>query len=189
MEHAFPCGNPALDFVGTLRARRNAVPTEMFGSPASLDAWFRESGVVDVDTACGHVDVEEAVALREAIYALIAARFANEGYDVGALALVNRAARTPPTVPQLTPDGRRIEATPEQALSSVAREAIDILSGSRAQLLKECARPECTQVYLDNSRGVRREWCAMETCGNKMKAAAYRARKKASQSRPVATRP
>ncbi|MBB4909598.1 ABATE domain-containing protein [Actinophytocola algeriensis] len=44
MEHAFPCGTLALDFVGTLRARRNALPREMLGAPASLDAWFRESG-------------------------------------------------------------------------------------------------------------------------------------------------
>ncbi|MFD1497699.1 ABATE domain-containing protein, partial [Streptosporangium lutulentum] len=47
MEHAFPCGNLALDFVGTLRARRNPVPTDVLTSPRSLDAWFRESGLVD----------------------------------------------------------------------------------------------------------------------------------------------
>nr|WP_272925142.1 CGNR zinc finger domain-containing protein [Streptomyces sp. SID8377] len=43
-------------------------------------------------------------------------------------------------------------------------------------MLRECARPECTQVYLDHSRGRRREWCAMRTCGNRVKAAAFRAR-------------
>jgi len=43
-------------------------------------------------------------------------------------------------------------------------------------LLKECGRPECTQVYVDSSRGFRREWCAMATCGNKMNAPAHRAR-------------
>jgi predicted RNA-binding Zn ribbon-like protein len=82
-------------------------------------------------------------------------------------------------VPRLTASGRRTGATPDQALSSIARDAIEVLSGPDAELLKECGRPECTQVYLDRSRGARREWCAMETCGNKMKAAAYRARKKA----------
>jgi predicted RNA-binding Zn ribbon-like protein len=185
VEHAFPCGNPALDFVGTLRARRNAEPQEKFTSPESVDSWFLESGVVDGGTSCQPADVTHAVALREAIYTLVAARLADEPYAEDAITVVNRAARKPPAIPQLTPTGSRTEATPEQAMSTVAREAIDILGGTRAQLLKECARPECTQVYLDNSRGVRREWCAMETCGNKMKAAAYRARKRENAPRVV----
>jgi predicted RNA-binding Zn ribbon-like protein len=77
-----------------------------------------------------------------------------------------------------------VTATPEQALSSIARVAVEILGGPDADLLKECGRPECTQVYLDRSRGSRREWCAMETCGNKMKAAAYRARKRGNSPAP-----
>jgi predicted RNA-binding Zn ribbon-like protein len=180
MEHAFPCGNPALDFVGTLRARRNDVPLEKLTSPQSLDAWFREAGMVDEDPRCESSDVDKAVTLREAMYSLISAKLADESYDEQAVSVVNQAARTPPIIPQLTLTGRRIEATPEQAMSSVARETIDILSGSAAQLVKECSRPECTQVYIDQSRGSRREWCAMETCGNKVKAAAYRARKRSS---------
>jgi predicted RNA-binding Zn ribbon-like protein len=180
MIHAFPCGDAALDFVGTLRARRNPEPTEMFTSPGSLDAWWRESGVTDSEPGSRASDLREAVVLREAVYSLVVARLTGSGYDAVALDVVNRVAQTPPVVPQLTPAGRRIEATPGQAMSSVARDAIDILHGPDAPLLKECANPECTQVYVDHSRGARREWCAMDNCGNKMKAAAYRARKKAT---------
>jgi predicted RNA-binding Zn ribbon-like protein len=187
MMHSFPCGTPALDFVGTLRARRNAEPLEMLTSPESLDAWFRESGVVDGDTNCKPSDIEEAVTLREAIYALVAAKLANESYDANALTLVNRKARTPSAIPQLTQVGRRVEATPQQALSSVAREVIDILSGLEVSLLKECSRPECTQIYIDRSHGARREWCAMKKCGSRVKSAAYRARKMASNPRSAAT--
>src|SRR4051794_16892805 len=113
MHHAFPCGNAALDFVGTLRARRNVTPLEMLSSPESLDAWFHESGLVDGETHCRPSDVPTAVALREAIYSLIAARLANEDFEERALALVNRAARTPSAIPQLTATGRRVDATPE----------------------------------------------------------------------------
>ncbi|TWD82377.1 putative RNA-binding Zn ribbon-like protein [Kribbella amoyensis] len=189
MEHRFPCGNTALDFVGTLRARRNAAPLEKLGSPESLQAWFRESGVVvGTETTCVPPDVAKAVTLREAIYALIWSRLHQEPYDELSLAVVNTAARSPAAIPQLTRTGHRIEATADQALSTIARDAITILGGSDADLLKECGRPECTQVYLDRSRGGRREWCAMETCGNKMKAKAYRARKK-DQTRPLSPRP
>jgi hypothetical protein len=64
----------------------------------------------------------------------------------------------------------------------VTRHAIELLGGSEASLMKECANPECTRIFLDRSRGRRREWCSMDPCGNKIKAAAYRARKKKAQA-------
>jgi predicted RNA-binding Zn ribbon-like protein len=188
VEHAFPCGNTALDFVGTLRARRDPAPLEKLASPGSLTAWYREAGVVaGSDVSCVPADVPTAIDVREAIYTLVFARLNDLPYDEHAAAVVNAVAQLPAAVPQLLPHGHRIEATADQALSTVARDAIAILGGSDAELLKECGRPECTQVYLDHSRGGRREWCAMETCGNKMKARAYRARKK-DQTHPASAR-
>lgn len=178
-EHAFVCGNPALDFAATLRARRT-VRFEMFATPDRLDAWFLESGLVDTITPAGEADVEQAKALREAIYELVTARRLGEEYGKKALSLLNGAARRPPATPQLTPAGRRTEATAEQALSTVARHAVELLSGPDVPLMKECDNPECTRIYVDRSRGMRRHWCGMESCGNKFKAAAYRARKKSA---------
>ncbi|MGW1549197.1 CGNR zinc finger domain-containing protein [Streptomyces sp. NPDC002346] len=40
---------------------------------------------------------------------------------------------------------------------------------------------------VDRSHGGRRPWCAMDPCGNRVKAAAHRARKKVSNSRSSAT--
>lgn len=182
MRHTFLSGDPALDFTATLRSRPT-VPFDMLSSPESLDVWFRESGVVDCDTGCGPADLERALVVREAIYLLVVARMSGRPYDGAALALVNSAARTPSAIPQLTPTGRRTEATPAAALSSVARHTVELLSGAEIPLLKACANPECTRIYIDRSRGTRREWCGMDPCGNKMKAAAYRARKRADQSR------
>lgn len=178
MEHAFPCGTAALDFVGTLRARRNAVPLEKLRAPKDLDAWFRESGVGEVDPVATQFDLDKAVALREAVYDLIAARLAGRDYDERALTCLNEAARLPSTVPQLGRDGKHVRANADQALSAVARDAIEILGGPDGALLKECNRPECTQVFIDRSRGFRREWCAMKTCGNRVKGATYRARQR-----------
>jgi predicted RNA-binding Zn ribbon-like protein len=189
MEHRFPCENLALDFVGTLRARSNAEPVEMLTSPYRLDAWFQESGLVAGGTNSQPADVPRAVALREAVYALVAARLHREPYDDRALDLVNSVARTPPAVPRLSRTGRTFEASAEQAMSTVARAAIDILSGPDADLLKECGRPECTQVFVDRSRGSRREWCSMATCGNKVKGATYRARQRGNLPRPTGARP
>lgn len=179
LDHVFVCGDPALDFAATLRARRTA-RFEMFAAPERLDAWYVESGVVDAVTPGDEGDVARATAVREALYLLITARRRGEDFDPGALALVNSTARTPSAVPQLTAEGRRTDATPAEALSTVARRAIELLSGPDVPLLKECGNPECTRVYIDRSRGMRRQWCGMESCGNKIKAAAYRARKKSA---------
>ncbi|MEU8590789.1 CGNR zinc finger domain-containing protein [Streptomyces sp. NPDC048664] len=183
-EHAFPCGSPALDFAATLRARRT-VRFEMFGSPDRLDAWYVESGLVDAVSPSREADVERAIEVREAVYELVTARLAGQGYDRGALATVNGAARGPAATPQLTPSGRWTDATPAEALSTVARHAVELLSGPDVPLMKECGNPECTRVYVDRSRGMRRHWCGMESCGNKLKAQAYRARRK--QARESAT--
>ena len=177
LEHVFVCGNPALDFAATLRARRS-VRFEMFATPERLNAWYVESGLVDAVSPSREADVEEAKAVREAVYALVTARRVGERYDTAALTVVNNAARTPSAVPQLTPSGRWTQATAEEALSLVARCAVELLSGPDVPLLKECGNPECTRTYIDRSRGMRRQWCGMESCGNRIKAAAYRARKK-----------
>ncbi|MYS90489.1 MULTISPECIES: CGNR zinc finger domain-containing protein [Streptomyces] len=177
LDHVFVCGNPALDFAATLGARRSE-RSEMFVTPDRLNAWYVESGIVDAVSAGREADVEQAKTVREAIYQLVTARRLGEGYDATALTVVNKAARRPAAVPQLTPAGRWTQATPDEALSLVARHAVELLSGPDVPLLKECGNPECTRVYIDRSRGMRRQWCGMDSCGNKIKAAAYRARKK-----------
>ncbi|MFK8911884.1 CGNR zinc finger domain-containing protein [Streptomyces sp. YS-3] len=184
LDHVFVCGNPALDFVATLRARRSLC-FEMFAAPDRLNAWYVESGIVDAVSPCREADVEEATTVREAMYQLVTARRLAEKYDGAALTVLNNAAHRPSAVPQLTPSGRWTQATPEEALSLVARHAIELLNGPDVPLLKECGNPECTRTYIDRSRGMRRQWCGMESCGNKIKAAAYRARKKTT---PAAAR-
>ncbi|MFH9090656.1 CGNR zinc finger domain-containing protein [Streptomyces sp. NPDC017673] len=178
MTHAFPCGTLFLDFVGTLRARRNETPTEMLARPEALDDWFVESGMLDEAPGADEADLATAVDLREAIYALVAAHLAGEPLPAAALAEVNRQAAGLPVRVQLAADStRRRLGSVSQALVVLARETVEILGGGEGALLRECSRPECTQVYIDRSRGPRREWCSMKTCGNRVKAAAYRARR------------
>ncbi|WP_348788974.1 ABATE domain-containing protein [Leifsonia sp. NPDC080035] len=177
--HAFPCGTSALDFVGTLRARRNDEPTEKLDSPDALDAWFTEAGLMDRAPGARAADVEEAVELREAIYALVFARMHEEALPAGAVTVVNRHASGSPVGLRLDRDGAVVrDARVGEGLAQLARQTVEIVGGPEGAVLRECGRPECTQVYLDHSRGHRREWCSMKTCGNRMKATAFRARQK-----------
>jgi predicted RNA-binding Zn ribbon-like protein len=55
----------------------------------------------------------------------------------------------------------------------------------RGPVERECERPACTRLFVDRSRGGTRAWCGMAECGNRVKAADYRARKAAAR-RPAA---
>lgn len=175
----FPCGDLSLDFLGTLQRRDDPQPLEFLTSPARADAWLREAGVIDDDAGFDDTGLDDAFRLREAIYALFTARLASRPFPADALEQVNATAQASPVTPTLTPHGRRIDATPAQALSTIARDAIDILSRDDVRV-KRCGNEGCTQIYVDHSRAGNREWCAMDPCGNRIKARAYRARKAAA---------
>jgi predicted RNA-binding Zn ribbon-like protein len=181
VDHAFPCGTLALDFVGTLRARRNAEPAEKLDAPDRLDSWFAESGLSSL-VRSEDGDLLAAIELREAMYSLFAARIHGKDLDGPAVEHLNAVAAEVPLAVVLRAGGRVRHGSARQALSNLAREAIEIVGGDDAALLRECSRPECTQLYLDRSRGHRREWCAMATCGNRVKASTYRARQRDSAS-------
>ncbi|GGJ29428.1 CGNR zinc finger domain-containing protein [Streptomyces brasiliensis] len=178
MRHVFLCGTPTLDFVGTLQERRAPVPIERIGTPGLLDSWFVEAGLLDDRPGSGEPDLRAARELREAIYLLVQARLVGRPFPAAAVTAVNLWAEGAPVVMCLGPGGASRLGTASQALSELAREAVEIVTGEDAVLLRECGRPDCTQVYLDRSRGRRREWCAMRTCGNRVKAAALRARRR-----------
>jgi predicted RNA-binding Zn ribbon-like protein len=46
--------------------------------------------------------------------------------------------------------------------------------------LRTCAAPDCSHVFVDESRNRSRVYCDSRTCGNRMHVAAYRARRRAS---------
>ncbi|NUS53740.1 MAG: hypothetical protein HOV66_02595, partial [Streptomycetaceae bacterium] len=55
------------------------------------------------------------------------------------------------------------------ALGVLAAEAVRVLGGPDRGRIKNCEGPGCAGLFLDTSRGANRRWCAMNTCGNKVK--------------------
>jgi predicted RNA-binding Zn ribbon-like protein len=178
-QFTFKCDSTSLDFIGTLKSRKEAQPIEVLVTPEDVATWFRESGIVDDTLAFTSRDLGRARELRAAVAAVVDAHLAGTAFPPDSLETLNDVAAKPAPVPRLTRSGRTISATPERAMSAIARDAIDILTGPTAELIKECSRDGCNQVYVDRSRGGRREWCSMDPCGNRIKAREYRARKSA----------
>ncbi len=170
-------GNLALDFVATVAERRTTA-VERVPTPAALAQWFVDAGVVDAPPAISERGHGEALALRETIWGLLSADPAHP-LDVGAVSLVNGYAGAGVPVAALAAD-RSVTTSGDldSCLASVARAAVDAFRPENAAHLKWCEGVDCTRPFLDASRASNRRWCGMAGCGDRAKAAAYRARKR-----------
>ncbi|WP_327091460.1 ABATE domain-containing protein [Nonomuraea sp. NBC_01738] len=165
----FISGNLGLDFAGTMQHRRSD-RRELLSGPADLGRWLVEAAVLDAPPHV--VSLEPALALREAIYDLATpSRTAAAARDV-----VNRVAAAPPVTVRLTADGVQRMGDLDAALSTVARSAVELLGGPALAGVRECGDEHCTRLYVDTSRARSRRWCDMQVCGNRAKAAGFRAR-------------
>jgi predicted RNA-binding Zn ribbon-like protein len=177
----FVAGNLALDFVATVAERRTAA-VERVPAPGDLARWFADAGVVDAPPAIDEAGYRAAVLLRETIWAVLTADPA-AGLDPHDIRLLQRHAAAPLPAASLSAD-RRVTTTGDLAacLSAVARAAIDVFRPENAARLKWCEGTECTRPFLDGSRAANRRWCGMAGCGDRAKAAAYRARKRVARA-------
>ncbi|MGO4736666.1 CGNR zinc finger domain-containing protein [Bosea sp. 2KB_26] len=64
-------------------------------------------------------------------------------------------------------------------LLPVAVSVLELAASRRRYHLRRCADPSCGWVFLDETRNQSRQWCSMEGCGNRAKARAHYARRKA----------
>jgi predicted RNA-binding Zn ribbon-like protein len=177
----FDAGAICLDFAHTGGEGRYAV-FESLREPGDLGEWLAQPPLRAVMTGpvTAH-DLAAAKALRQAIWEVAHARAAARPLPVAAVSVINEAAAEPPLVPELRAEGTAatwrspVDAT--QALSTLAREMIQLLSGPLAGRIRECASDNCPLVFVDASRPGARRWCTMERCGNRHKVRALRARR------------
>jgi predicted RNA-binding Zn ribbon-like protein len=64
----------------------------------------------------------------------------------------------------------------EALLAPVADAAAQLLTVDDFALVRRCESEDCILWFLDTTKAHRRRWCSMATCGNRAKAAAFRAR-------------
>jgi len=179
----FDAGAVCLDFAHTGGEGHYAV-FESLHEPADLAEWLGQPPLEAALTVPASArDLTAAKTLRQAIWDAAHARAARRPLPAEAVAAINRAAAATPLLPALAADGTTAEWTPPvratQALSSLAREMIELLSGPLAERIRECASDNCPLVFVDTSRPGARRWCAMERCGNRHKLREHRARRAA----------
>jgi predicted RNA-binding Zn ribbon-like protein len=170
-------GRICLDFVATVGERWHR-SFERLLSPEDLDRWFVESGLVNTPPAVSRRQLAAGRVLREAINRLARPGLEPEASDRAEL---NRWAARAPLAPQLTERGELtwVSDRPVEAMfATIARDAIDLLSGPLAGRIRECGAPDCALLFVDTSRPGQRRWCSGAACGNRTRTKAYRARRK-----------
>ncbi|MEV0676607.1 CGNR zinc finger domain-containing protein [Actinosynnema sp. NPDC050436] len=163
----FRTGRPCLDFTHTGGEGPYAV-WELLREPADVALYV--GALLDVDLDVVAEDVAGLRPLRTALTNV--ARGAAQGVPPGAgdIAVINATAAHAPLVPQL--DGGRVvlgRGTVPQALSTLARDAIDLLASPLRDRIRVCAAEDCGLLFVDASRPGLRRWCSMERCGDRAK--------------------
>lgn len=66
----------------------------------------------------------------------------------------------------------------EDVLYKILHSFLDTLKNVTYDRIKQCHHDDCILYFLDLSKGGKRKWCRMETCGNRVKASKFYANKK-----------
>jgi predicted RNA-binding Zn ribbon-like protein len=153
---------------------------EWLPDPAALEAWAHERDLVPASTRFTKRDLAQALELREAFRALLAAN-RDRRRDAAALALLTDKARAAKLsvvfageTPTLEPEAGGIDGLCGQLVSVAATAMLD---GSW-QRLKACRN--CRWAFFDESKNRSARWCSMSLCGNRLKTRAYRRRQRAA---------
>lgn len=72
---------------------------------------------------------------------------------------------------------RRRDDSVASLLEPVAAALVHLLVQGKLAQIRQCEAHDCTLRFLDMTKSGRRRWCSMAVCGNRMKVAAFRARK------------
>jgi predicted RNA-binding Zn ribbon-like protein len=180
----------SIQFVNTAAWRLRDRGEERLPSSEALLDWFKVVGLVTPSYSARlqahwrkHPDEAEslykdAIVLREAVYHLLWARLAAQQFLEAHLKTLNAALRA--SAPGLRVTSARglvvwspafPHTSPADLLKPIAWSAADLLTGPRAQKIRQCQDDRgCGWLFIDESRAQNRRWCSMGDCGNRAKA-------------------
>lgn len=173
----FISGRLSLDFAHTGGSGKYSM-FERLHTPDDLTLWFSLSELSLEKVSITQIDLKHAHQLRWAIWKVANALREDKLPSSKDIKIINIRAAKPTLVPILGKNGIQQEwqqtTTAEAALATIARDAIDLFSHQDKIPIQQCDNPTCPLLFVDYSRPGKRQWCAMERCGNMAKVARYR---------------
>ena len=176
VEDHFIAGDVALDFANTVYRRWPALGADLFTDTGALGTWLARTGLLPAGGGAGRavteVALEQARALRGLLWEAFDAQRGGHTIPADAVAGLLDTARRGIAQVTVGPDGSMTGGGAAGAFTVLALRAITLVLDPPAQGVRACDR--CGWFFIDSSRGRRRRWCSMKTCGNQAKAARHR---------------
>ncbi len=148
---------------------------EKLDGPRALQYWLVFHGLAELRHRATAADLEEALALREALRELLRGHTGVEADTDGASAVVDDIARGHGLRIRFASGSVEFEPARAGVGGVVAAVARAMADGSWERL-KSCRSDTCRWAFIDNARNHSRQWCDMKVCGNRAKARAFRER-------------
>ena len=165
-----------LDFVNTLDLRPLSEGLE---TPKALGDWLAARGLLDQGSRISGADLEETKRVREALRDLLAAQnelevdVAKAGAELDdAICRAKLALRFSDGAMRLVPGAAGVRG----AVGKILAEVSAAMANGTFERMKACRADDCRWAFLDTAKNRSRAWCSMESCGNRAKVHAYRAR-------------
>jgi predicted RNA-binding Zn ribbon-like protein len=138
--------------------------------------WLRAES--ERDPGSGQQVLERAHRLRAAIYAIFSAIAADESAPEEDLDVLNAelgaSLRHARVIPKSDEPGYRwgwAGRDFDAPLWGICRSAAELLlSDADSRRIRECGGDECNWLFVDTSKNRSRQWCSMQSCGNRHKA-------------------
>jgi predicted RNA-binding Zn ribbon-like protein len=152
---------------------------ENLPGPVELRDWLVEHHLLDAGTRVTAAEHREAIAVREALRAML---LANAGLDLDPAAgpALDEAARRAGLGVRFDEHGQVHTAPEADGAAGALGRLLTIVAAAQEEgtwpRLKACLADDCQWAYFDLSRNRSAVWCDMKICGNRRKVRSYRER-------------
>jgi len=170
------------DFVNTNDVESAA---DALGTPEKLRRWLVAIGAIPREATVDREVHARAIAIREGLRALGEANNGEEP-DRRWVEAMNRAAAGVPLVASIGGPGWHlagVERGVDGYLGGILATLLSSMADGSWSRVKACRNDTCRWLFYDASRNRSGTWCTMAICGSRMKARAYRARRRETAGR------
>ena len=187
----------ALDFLNT-KPILNGAPRELLPTVGALGRWLIASGIVTSrknkalvrawrDSPEGAALIKSLLPYRERLRAALVRLESGRTPGDAFLSEVNLLLKKHPQCLRLIRQGSSVVLSeclelrkPSEVWAPIAAATAELLSEVEGGRIRKCESDACVVHFYDTSKKGARRWCSMNICGNKLKVAAYRKRRRLS---------
>ncbi|UJA21309.1 CGNR zinc finger domain-containing protein [Thermoleophilia bacterium SCSIO 60948] len=174
-----PAPEPLLAVQALIDSRVILRGEERIGDPSAAAAWLTDVGLLAPGATVSPRELEELIAMREALREAIEERDGVAGSSPTGIADLESIAARHPVPVGFTTAGPQVGLAPAADVDTLISQLLGIMlvsSPEEWRRLKICGARDCRWAFYDRAKNRSGTWCSMESCGNRAKARAHRAR-------------